>query len=402
MLSPGRMAAVPADSTWQKSGVQLSYTRIRSTYDRPSLAANLQLAVYMDQRLLQRIDIRSGSVVSHCGVYISERCWPWAHGQSFTLFCLLFSFLFFLSRLDLFIISIMPGVDLILGPMLIGVLLNMMLYGVMCIQMYTYYQHYSKDSAWIRYFMLYLLLVATADVVIEFGIIYDSLIIQNGKQAALVISPKLLPGDSVLISVSSAPIQLFTAWRISVITGSLILPGLIALLSLGSFAAGITVSAKVALNPEYSSFEIFTSEVIVWLVLSAACDIIIAIGMSYALYSRKTGFSVVDGQINRIIQLTVETGSLTALTALADVMLFLVFPRTTINFAVDFPLSALYSCSILAMLNSRDRQRTPDPEYAHTAPQMRTHDRRTSLKPRSSFNRKVSPSLIYTRLCREH
>ncbi|KAF7357997.1 hypothetical protein MVEN_00846700 [Mycena venus] len=66
------------------------------------------------------------------------------------------------------------------------------------------------------------------------------------------------------------------------------------------------------------------------------------------------------------------------------------------NFAVDFPLSALYSCSILEMLNSRDRQKTPDPEYAYTAPQMRTHDR-TGLKPRPSFNRKPQPNFeIYT------
>ncbi|KAF7358000.1 hypothetical protein MVEN_00847000 [Mycena venus] len=278
----------------------------------------------------------------------------------------------------------MSGVELLFGPLLIGAVLNMMLYGVVCIQISTYLQRYPNDSAWIRCFMLYLLLVETVNVFVEFGIIYEPLIIGFGKEAAILRSPRLLPGDSVLISVVSAPIQLFTAWRISVITGSFILPALIALLSLGSFGAGITVSVMVYMHPEFRSFESFTTEVVVWLGLSAVCDIVIAIGMTYALYSRKTGFSTVDGQINRIIRLTLETGALTAITALMDVVLFLVFPRTTVNFIVDFPLSGLYTCSVLAMLNSRDRRKTADVEHATIPQTQRTQDLSTH-KRRSSF-----------------
>ncbi|KAJ7267557.1 hypothetical protein B0H12DRAFT_1097661 [Mycena haematopus] len=257
----------------------------------------------------------------------------------------------------------MAGVDLLFGPMLIGVVLNMMLYGAIVTQMFTYFQRSTKDSVpWIRYLMLYLFLVETVNVVIQCGIIYDPLIIQNGTEAAITISPKLLPGDSILISIVSAPIQLFAAWRISVITGSLVLPGFIALLSLCSFSAGITVSTKVLLYPAFREFDLFTTEVIVWLVLSAVCDVVIAIGMTYALSTRKTGLTDIDTKINRIIRLTLETGVLTAMSALMDVILFLAFPRATINFIVDFPLSALYTCSILAMLNSGNQDKISDPE----------------------------------------
>ncbi|KAF8207941.1 hypothetical protein K438DRAFT_348075 [Mycena galopus ATCC 62051] len=223
----------------------------------------------------------------------------------------------------------MPGVALLFGPMLIGVVLNTMLYGVMSVQMLAYYQRYTLDAQWIRYFMLYLFLAETAGVIIQCGIIYDPLIIQYGKEAAILVSPKLLPGDSVLIAIVSAPIQMFAAWRISVITGSRILPGIISLLSLGSFGAGITVSAAVSRNPQFQQFTHFTSEVTVWLILSAVCDIVIAGGMSHALYTRKTGFGSVDGQINRIIRLTLETGALTAITALLDLMFFLIIPKTS-------------------------------------------------------------------------
>ncbi|KAJ7137228.1 hypothetical protein C8R46DRAFT_612965 [Mycena filopes] len=287
----------------------------------------------------------------------------------------------------------MAGVDLLFGPMLAGVVLNMILYGVMFVQMLTYYRRYTKDSRWIRYFMLYLFFVETVNLFVEFGIVYEPLIIRNGQASAIIRAPTLLPGDSVLISIVSAPVQLFTTWRISVITSSYIVPAFIALLSLGSFTSGILVSVMVAMNPEFRGFGNFTTEIIVWLSLSAACDIVIAVAMTHALSTRKTGFSLVDGQINRIIRLSVESGAITAMTALLDVMLFLVFPRTSLNFLVDFPLSALYTCTMLAMLNSRERPKGGDSEQALSAPQMRSTPNHTLTQPTSTRRQSTDSSM---------
>ncbi|KAJ6554251.1 hypothetical protein B0H19DRAFT_1262637 [Mycena capillaripes] len=281
----------------------------------------------------------------------------------------------------------MAGVGLLFGPMLVGVLLNMILYGTVVTQvdcgvqpipyypdsifsakMYAYYQRFADDPAWIRYFMLYLFIVGFGNVVVECGIIFEPLIIRYGTVAAVTISPKLLHGDSIIISIVSTPIQLFAAWRISVLTRSFIFPGLITLISLSSFASGINMSVKVFRNPEYREFHSFITAATVWLASSAVCDVVIAVGMTRALYMRKTGFGFVNGHINRIIRLTLETGALTAITALMDIFLFLGFPRTTMNFIVNFPLSSLYTCSILVMLNFRDRRKATDVEEGHTMP----------------------------------
>ncbi|KAJ6482639.1 hypothetical protein C8R45DRAFT_1002076 [Mycena sanguinolenta] len=261
------------------------------------------------------------------------------------------------------------GVDLLFGPMLIGVVLNMMLYGSIVTQMFRYFQRFTNDSAWIRLLMLYLFILETANVIVQCGIIYEPLIVQYGTPAAVTRTPKLLPADSLIISMVSAPIQILSAWRISVITRSYILPSTIALLSLASFGSGIAMCIKVFMTREFSGFPAFTTTATVWLVCTAACDVIIALGMTHALYTRKTGFSnsTVNSQINRIIQLTLETGSLTAAAALVDVILFLTMPMASTNFIVDFPLSGLYTISILAMLNSRERK-PGDSEQAHSTP----------------------------------
>jgi hypothetical protein len=43
------------------------------------------------------------------------------------------------------------------------------------------------------------------------------------------------------------------------------------------------VSIKVTMNPEFLKFQNIALEVVIWLVLSAACDIVIAAAMSHAL-----------------------------------------------------------------------------------------------------------------------
>ncbi|KAJ7463906.1 hypothetical protein B0H11DRAFT_2052683 [Mycena galericulata] len=286
----------------------------------------------------------------------------------------------------------MAGVDLLFGPMLIGVLLNVALYGVMATQMLTYYQRYANDLAWIRYFMLYQFIIESTVVIVQVGIIFQPLIIDYGALSAFVFAPKMLPGDSFLIAIVSAPIQIFAAWRIKVITESYIIPAFVSLLALASGSSGIALFVTILQTPKFSEFENFKTVATVSLVCSAACDILIAGGMTHALLTRKTGFSVIDGHINRIVRLTIETGSLTAIFALVNVMLFLVFPLTSLNFIVAFPRPNLYTCFVLAMLNSREPKRAKDEEQGRTENSLQT-----LLTNQNTYyhHQKIQPSMIY-------
>ncbi|KAK6977620.1 hypothetical protein R3P38DRAFT_519337 [Favolaschia claudopus] len=253
-----------------------------------------------------------------------------------------------------------PSPQLVFGPFLIGLILSTATYGVMAVQMFQYYQKYRNDNSRIRYFILYLFLANTANLVFEIAIVYEPLIVRYGTQRASIVSPLLLPGDAVSVVAISTPVQMFTAWRIRVITGSIVLPLIISFLSVASFAGGLGVTIFVSIRNEFHQFQSFSSVIIVWLVASAVCDVLITIVLTYSLTTRKTGFSAVDGQINRIIRLTVQTGAITAVAALADLILFLVFPTTSLNFIPDFPLSKLYTISLLSTLNARTRGRSED------------------------------------------
>jgi hypothetical protein len=85
---------------------------------------------------------------------------------------------------------------------------------------------------------------------------------------------------------------------------------------------------------------------LIWLCASAVADVGVVVGMLWSLSRRKTGFSATDGMIDRIIRcpypsptsvtqkltflvVTIQTGLLTAILALADMICFLTIPHST-------------------------------------------------------------------------
>ncbi|KAJ7136602.1 hypothetical protein C8R44DRAFT_360156 [Mycena epipterygia] len=246
-----------------------------------------------------------------------------------------------------------PNVELLFGPLLIGVLLNTTLYGVLLVQMLMYYQRYKRDQTWLRYLALYLLIAETVNVVFDIGLIYEPLIFRYGTAKALEISPLLLRPDAAVTVAISTPVQLFVAWRVKKLTKSYFFPFLIALSSLISLGGGLSVTIMVSLHSAYADFASFHPFVITWLSSTAACDVILSGALIYSLYTRKSGVSTTDRYVDRIISLTVQTGSITAITALLDLFVFLFSPGTTLQFIWDFPLSKLYTNALLSTLNAR-------------------------------------------------
>ncbi|KAJ7086309.1 hypothetical protein C8R43DRAFT_1244922 [Mycena crocata] len=287
-----------------------------------------------------------------------------------------------------------PNVELLFGPMLIGVLLNTMGYGVILVQMLMYYDRYKPDPKGFRYLVLYLLIVETVNVVFDVGLIYEPLIVRYGNTMctfsppflnllssdvattkSLQISPLLLKPDAAVTVAISTPTQLFVAWRLKTLTESYLFSIPITILSLISFAGGISVTVNVSLHPEYAAFSNFEPFVITWLASTAACDVLLSAALIYSLYTRKnkdTSSRRLKNYIDRIIRLTLQTGSITAVAALLDLLVFLFTPvsapsdvhrsnehgfkNTTLNFIWDFPLSKLYTIALLSSLNARPRR----------------------------------------------
>ncbi|KAF4568080.1 hypothetical protein EYR40_010523 [Pleurotus pulmonarius] len=180
----------------------------------------------------------------------------------------------------------MPSVELIFGPMLFGVFLNTLLYGVLMLQAFIYQRTYKSDKTWIRCLVGYLFFVETLNTAFDWGTMYEPLVKRWGAERATRIVPVMLEADHVVMVMISTPVQLFIAWRIKIISGSSRLAGLIAFFAFSSF-------------------------------------------------------------------ITIQTGMITAIFAASDVILYTTSTETGLNFIFDFPLSKLYTNSLVSTLNAR-------------------------------------------------
>ncbi|KAH0586221.1 hypothetical protein H2248_007476 [Termitomyces sp. 'cryptogamus'] len=247
------------------------------------------------------------------------------------------------------------------GPMLIGTTLNILLYGITISQLYLYHISSNRDGPWIRS-LVYLLFVGdTVQTLFTVLYLYDSLIKQFGNIAYLMTGNWGMLGGLV---------QVFFAWRVKVLTRSIMITIVIFLCAASSFFMGIATAVAISIVPRFVEFQRFKVIVIIWLVCSSFADIVItATLVSYLVFlreqilarcivlmfdqtKRRTGFSQTDTYIDRVIRLTVQTGFITAIWAFVDLMVYLLNP-TGLHLLFNFPLSKLYTNSLMSSLNAR-------------------------------------------------
>ncbi|KAJ7467729.1 hypothetical protein FB451DRAFT_1259235 [Mycena latifolia] len=222
------------------------------------------------------------------------------------------------------------------------------LFGVLSVQLYIYHEAFPNDKLSVKclVYTVYAIglvetIVITHDAFQTFGYGFgDFLALTKINFAWLHI-----PVASGLVAFIG---QSFYAYRVYILSAkSWVLPALIVAVSLAS-SLGAFLTAGWCL--EVGDFSLVGSTKVyvaagLWCGASAASDIIIAICMSYYLSSHVSGFRQTREFLSKLIRLTIETGSVTALVAITNVIIFFAFPLTI--------MPRLYSISILVVLNAR-------------------------------------------------
>ncbi|KAF9262829.1 hypothetical protein L218DRAFT_840393, partial [Marasmius fiardii PR-910] len=242
-------------------------------------------------------------------------------------------------------------------------LFNYGLYGVLTVQTYIYYNAFPNDRAAFQAIVYGVYIVETVQTVMVTWDAFQNFTFGFGQPGALD-KMNLLWFDCCLIDGAVAfVVQAYFAYRIYRLSKSKTLTGIILFMALAQFGGAVATAALaeivglfskiadrtfIAACPEASTYKF-------WLGGSAACDIVIATSMTYALSRYDAEFKDTRDLLRRIIRLTMETGSLTAAVATVDLILFLVFPATPYHITAALILAKVYSNSLLVIFNSRVR-----------------------------------------------
>ncbi|KAE9397174.1 hypothetical protein BT96DRAFT_1020955 [Gymnopus androsaceus JB14] len=244
----------------------------------------------------------------------------------------------------------MPELSLLIGPFVVGTYLNAILYGVLLVQANIYYSTCKGDKVWVRYLVLFLIIAETVNAITDFELTWQPLIAENGTSRALEVSPTGLRAEPVVTSTISTLVEIFMAWRIRKLISSNLLFGLITFLAISSLVGGVSSTILVSLMPDYSQFVKFQWAIMTWLISSAMADIVIAISLVVYLVKSKGNFKATDTVIDRIIRVTVQTGALTSIAAISDLLTFVLDSHSTLQFIWDLPMAKLYTISLLSSL----------------------------------------------------
>ncbi|KAF7369110.1 putative Transmembrane protein [Mycena venus] len=242
------------------------------------------------------------------------------------------------------------------GPRLLGLIFNWSLLGVLTIQVYIYHINFPKDRRFLKFlgelYFVYILdwvqtCSATYDAFQWFVYGWGNIPVLYGLFTTFLNVP-------ILSSIVAAIVQIFFGWRIWALSESRITCAVIVFLSLLQLGGGGAVGYYIYNDAsEVARSEGLVRAVGIRLGGSAVVDSVIAIFMTlFLVRSRGQGLSYTDSVLTRLIRLTIETGTVTAISAIVDLVFFLK-AHNGLHQVSGVILCKMYSNTLLVLFNNR-------------------------------------------------
>ncbi|SJK98154.1 uncharacterized protein ARMOST_01415 [Armillaria ostoyae] len=250
-----------------------------------------------------------------------------------------------------------PTIERVSGPLIVGYLLHWGLFGTLSVQLYLYYLAFPKDRQFIKclvYGIYIVEFVQTAlvahDALAMFGFGFGDLEALTRIHFNWLIVP-------IMTTIPACVGQGFYSYRIFVLSRSRTVPALVSCVSLTSSVAAIITGVYSFQAGNITKLNNRKTSIVVgiWYGSTALCDIVIAICMTYYLTRHNTGFRQTQILVTKIIRLTIETGSVTAVVALLTLILFFAFPHELFYRTAAIIMPKLYTNTVYMVLNSRIR-----------------------------------------------
>ncbi|KAK0226562.1 hypothetical protein IW262DRAFT_1491966 [Armillaria fumosa] len=248
-------------------------------------------------------------------------------------------------------------IERVSGPLIVGYLLNWGLFGTLSIQLYLYYLAFPKDRRFVKILVygIYIVefvqtILVAHDAFAVFGYGFGDLEALTGMHSNWFILP-------ITIEIAFFTAQVFYAYRIFILSRSRIVPAFIICASLTCTVATTFASIKLFQAGDVTKISDRETTISVGISVggSALCDIVIALCMTYYLMRSNPVLRSTQILVTKIIRLTIETGSVTAIVALTTLILHFAFPHQTFYVTPALVTSKLYVNSIYMVLNSRIR-----------------------------------------------
>ncbi|KAF5381703.1 hypothetical protein D9615_005604 [Tricholomella constricta] len=285
----------------------------------------------------------------------------------------------------------LPAFDNTLGALLVGGLVATGLWGVTCVQTFTFFARNSRDQALFKLMIAFLCVsferaLDTFDSILNGHILYHYLVTNYLNPTAIMEVIWSVIIHVAATSVSNFIIRSMFAYRFFRLSkGNIPVTGWIMAASLTDLVCGLVITVKAFGITSYLELDKLSSLLYLNFAAGTTSDLSVALALSWLLIKSRTGFrryshlptddqseltegtKRTDSLINILMAYAVNTGLIVAIDAALGMITYAVMPNNFIFLGFYLLLSKLYLNSYLATLNARDdlREKIEDPVSIH-------------------------------------
>ncbi|KAA1465968.1 hypothetical protein DENSPDRAFT_876138 [Dentipellis sp. KUC8613] len=247
-----------------------------------------------------------------------------------------------------------PSLDATFGAMFIGVIVAATLWGVTCLQTWSYYRDYPTDPWTIKLLVLAVLVSDTVHQILITHSLYEYLITNYFNPTYLSKINRTLLIEVFFNGFTAILVQSFFILRIYRLSNRnlwLVIP--ITILALAQLSVVFAYTARGLEMTFFTELDEIKGLTMSINSTTAATDISIAVVLCALLHNSRTGFRRSDNMINKLMIFAVNTGLLTSIDAICSLTFVAAMPDKFIYICFFFNLGRLYSNSLMGTLNAR-------------------------------------------------
>ncbi|KAK0226572.1 hypothetical protein IW262DRAFT_1480634, partial [Armillaria fumosa] len=243
------------------------------------------------------------------------------------------------------------------GPEIVGYLLHWGLFGTLSVQLYLYYLAFPNDKLFIKYLVYGTYIVEFVQTILLSHDAFAMFGYGFGDLGALTDIHFYWLFGPIMSAITACVGHTFYAYRIFILSKSRIVPIFVICICLTSSVAAIITAVYLFQAGNITKLNNRKMSIAfgIWRAGSALCDIVIAICMTYYLMRSNTRFRRTQIMVTKLIRLTIESGAVTAIGAILNLILFFAFRDQIYYSTLALIMTKLYANSVYMVLNSRIR-----------------------------------------------
>ncbi|KAF9027340.1 hypothetical protein BDZ89DRAFT_812815 [Hymenopellis radicata] len=245
----------------------------------------------------------------------------------------------------------------VIGPVLIGVVVHALLFGVVVCQYIQYYTLDFKDSRILLATVAWMALIDLLLTINSVALLWNYVIVNFADPTVLATTVWNFNMVPLFSTLSAVPVQVFLANRVRKFSGSLILFFALVVLSLGAAAPAWVTSIKFQTDSDVTHRALLLKISYAWGGISVGCDATLTALMTYFLWQKRTAFQRTNKILNHYIQVGIQSAVPVTICAAMVLILSKTMTTTNIHYVFSVNLGRMYSMTFLTTLNMRIRAR---------------------------------------------